>query len=239
MPNRSFSQFAVALLCAALVACASHPGPPSLRMSAHDVQKSALGGWVVVNLLHESVAGELIAVDSKTLHVGIPGRHEITHIPLSAISKVKLYAYEASTGPTSAMVTLGTLSTLTHGVFLILTAPVWLIAGGATVGVQSRMGFFTYGRPFSVDSLAAMQKYARYPQGLPTAQAADPSPPRQAAPAAAPPPAGPATEIHPPGSVAPASPGVDPKAAPPTPAAPQTPSSAPSAQPESIQAPPP
>ena len=72
---------------------------------------------------------------------------------------------------------LGTLSTGSHGFFLILSAPVWILTGTVAAVNQSRQPVLTYPR----QGWAGWRAYARFPQGLPPglARAAlDPKPER-------------------------------------------------------------
>ena len=57
----------------------------------------------------------------------------------------------------------GTLSTASHGVALLLSAPAWIIGGSVATTKVSHAPLITYpSRPWS-----DLARYARFPQGLP------------------------------------------------------------------------
>jgi len=67
----------------------------------------------------------------------------------------------AGWGPAAiAWTVLGTLSTLSHGWFLILSVPIWSVVGGATTAIVWSPGVRASG-------CAEIRAYARFPQGLP------------------------------------------------------------------------
>jgi len=59
----------------------------------------------------------------------------------------------------------GFLSTASHGVWLVVSAPVWAVAGGVSIGSAGPPAYATRGCP------ATVRAFARWPQGLPSAMA--------------------------------------------------------------------
>jgi hypothetical protein len=74
-----------------------------------------------------------------------------------------LTGYDSKASGLAAWSVLGTLSTASHGVGLVLTAPIWVIAGVASTAKQTRAGHLVYPRR----TASAFGAYARFPQGLP------------------------------------------------------------------------
>ncbi|HEY5564790.1 MAG TPA: hypothetical protein VIL33_04305, partial [Rhodothermia bacterium] len=115
------------------------------------------------------VMGELIAIGGDSMYVLTDA--EFHSIPLQDIEAARLFYFDPKVSQHGVWVTLGFFSTLSHGFFLALTAPVWLIAGSAMVGARSREPLVRY--KSSRDSGKAevvwreIAMYARFPQGLP------------------------------------------------------------------------
>jgi hypothetical protein len=79
------------------------------------------------------------------------------------VQRAELTGYDSQASELAAWTVLGTLSTASHGVGLILTAPFWVISGAASTAKQSRCGYVRYPPAIREDFLP----YARFPQGLP------------------------------------------------------------------------
>ena len=62
---------------------------------------------------------------------------------------------------------LGTLSTVSHGFFLVFSAPVWIITSTVIWNNQTKTAVERYPDDFEWITLDAMRVYARFPQGLP------------------------------------------------------------------------
>jgi len=172
---------AVALLASTLAGCASNPAPQTWRPEPREAQRSVRGGWIALDCKEPAkrrVEGELIAVDDDALHVLTA--EGLRAVPRAEVRKARLVGYGDESGALGAWMALGTLSTLSHGAYLILTAPLlWLTGGGASVADESRGGFIPE---------AQFRAYARFPQGLPPgldlATLGELSPPAQSSPSA-------------------------------------------------------
>lgn len=167
---------AVAASVGALVlACA--PYAPGGWLSTPEVaQQEAYGGWLRLELVaagnaRPSVAeGELLAITPDTLF--IIGASGFRAVSSASVTRSVLEAFDAKSGLIAGTVVLGTLSTASNGVGLILTAPIWIIVGSVTVysalrasrvGVAMRAGERWDGNA----AWAAYRPYARFPAGLP------------------------------------------------------------------------
>jgi hypothetical protein len=179
MRNRERRWTAAALLAMTLAGCATNPAPRSWRPAPKEAQRSIRGGWIALERKQpakERVEGELIAVDDDALHVLTA--EGLRAVPRAEVRKAKLVGYGDESGALGAWVGIGTLSTLSHGGFLVLTAPLlWLLGGGSAAADESRAGFIRE---------AEFHAYARFPQGLPPgldlATLGELSPPGQSSP---------------------------------------------------------
>jgi len=155
----------------ALVGCAgTNPAPPEWSPTAEEAGKWIHGHWVVVTLTNgKSVSGELLAVGEA----GKPGQElvfvgsedRVYAVRAIDIRGVQIVEYEPRTAGTgTAWVTVGTLSTISHGLAAVLTIPGWLLLGGIPVRIDSRMGVSD---AYVLDG--RVSKFARFPQGMPAA----------------------------------------------------------------------
>ncbi len=108
------------------------------------------------------VDGELVEAgrDGVTL---LTDRRSVVRFQRSDCERVTVAAYRTYDSVPQWWTGLGMASTLSHGGFLIISAPVWLITGGATL-------VFMHNRPihrYPDDPLESLAAFARFPQGIP------------------------------------------------------------------------
>ncbi len=151
---------------AILSSCASDPAPAAYRRTITQVQKSPKGAWVQVNAGDKSVSGELMAVGKGTIAIG--SEDGVVEIPVRRIRALKLSVYTSPYGVTALSTVLGMLSTPSHGIVLVFSAPIWFVSGTLITAIQSRVGYQTHSAPTG-EVLRALRRYARFPQGLPPA----------------------------------------------------------------------
>jgi hypothetical protein len=132
----------------------------------NDVQKVALGAWTRVQAKGFVVDGELLAADENTL-VLARGDH-VALVPSACIETVTVAAFEGAPGQTILWGTVGSLSTATHGYFLLFTLPIWLATtGGATYG-HSKAGYIEADfRKTRAPETEKVRKSPQFPQGPP------------------------------------------------------------------------
>jgi hypothetical protein len=155
---------AVVSMAAGLSGCASNSAPEGWLLPPVEVQSGAHGGWI--ELRHagaeeRNTDGELIAVSADSVWVLVRERGVV--VPTAAIAEGKLTLFAAQKGGLSGWVVGGTLATLSNGVFLIFTAPMWVIGGSLAVGAESRAPE----RNHPPLNWAELAPFARFPQGLP------------------------------------------------------------------------
>lgn len=155
------------VVAAQALACASTTAPSGWLPTPSEAQSEAFGGWMSVEYRAGSRAayaeGELIAVGPDTVFL-LPAEGLIA-IPMGAIRRATLTAYDAQSGGLAAWTLLGTVSTLSHGVGLIVSAPVWILTGSIATASASRAPRRQYRS--EAEAWQEFRKFARFPQGLP------------------------------------------------------------------------
>jgi hypothetical protein len=107
------------------------------------------------------VEGELLAVGTDRLYLAT--EKGLVGVPMRTILHVRLELYPSNALAMAAWSAGGFLSTASHGFFLLLTAPVWLVVGTA-VTVHAYAANKRDIEPAEFDKL---YQYARFPAGLP------------------------------------------------------------------------
>jgi hypothetical protein len=151
-------------LAVACTACAHNTAPPGWLPKPAESQAAAYGSWIELTYQgseERRTDGELIAVSAESVWV-LSGNQGVV-IPTAAVKSGKLTAYAAQKGGPTLWTIVGTLSTISNGAFLILTAPMWMIGGSLAVAGESRAPERRTPRL----AWAELAPYARFPQGLP------------------------------------------------------------------------
>jgi len=162
---RTRELIAAIAIAAAAAACVENPDPRS--PSLVKMQTEGVGAWVVVTARAGwAVEGELISLTSEYMHVlrvGQPGA-ALVYLRTADVARAKVYTYE-SEGGLGVAGFLGTLSTISHGFFLILTAPVWIITTAIAVAAEKNHVELDYPEDNTLEELS---QWARFPQGIPS-----------------------------------------------------------------------
>jgi len=152
-------------------ACVSNPAPHGWLSPAEQAQRDPYGAWIQVTYTtpldsaRAQVAGELIAVDPDTVFVLTP-EDALVPVPIERALHGRLGYYDSQSWATGSWAVLGTLSTLSHGIVLIVSAPVWILSGTIATADQSRRPVQTvHGSVHS--SWRGLGMYARFPLGMP------------------------------------------------------------------------
>jgi len=183
---RSHGLFGVAALLA-VAGCASNPDPRGRHVAV--MEQSTLGGWIIVTDRHgRETHGELISVEPSLVRViawsppdwasrattttarspykPAPVEPEeqpttLVALPRSEIARAKLFRYTANDWIAWGMG--GTISTVTHFIFLKISFPAWVIATITAASIETRHVILEY----PGDSLEEIAQWARFPQGMP------------------------------------------------------------------------
>lgn len=157
---------AIAAALGCVSGCAGNPVPREWRPPAAVAQRSSRGGWITIEAVAASgvrstgrplAEGELIAIDEAAFHVLTTAG--LQAVPRTIGHRITLVSYGTPGGTLALWAVAGGFSTLSHGRFLLLTAPMWAIAGIAATLTEKRAGML------HDDDLA--RRFARFPQGLP------------------------------------------------------------------------
>jgi hypothetical protein len=162
--KRSSEQWAIGFFL--LLAGCARPDVPEGLSSSSEALRLAAGARILVRLDSSIARGELLSVEPDTLFL-IHG-DTLCAIGKDDVREVKafLQAYPVSSGEVAGWTTLGTLSTISNGFGLMLTAPLWIITGTVTgIMAASRANNGDYHYP--EDPWPGLRKFARFPQGLP------------------------------------------------------------------------
>lgn len=152
------------LLWSLLSGCAIVSAPRGWLPKAQETPTDVYGGWVELHYSsageRERLRGELIALSADSIYVADEALHVVARADLQ---RAQLVAYESEAGKLGGLVALGTLSTASHGFVSVLTAPVWILFGGAMAVVQSYKPVVA----FPSSKLERFAPFARYPKGMP------------------------------------------------------------------------
>jgi len=163
--KKKFYAMIAGMLALFAMGCASTTAPSKWLSLPQETQRLAYGGWISINYQNDrtptEVHGELIAIHSDSIFLLVS--NNLIGIPTAKIAKAKLTAFDANTAPLVLWSVLGTLSTLSHGVGLIISAPVWIISSTAATSAQS----YAPQLSFPKKSWTEFRPFARFPNGLP------------------------------------------------------------------------
>lgn len=155
---------ALALLLAS--GCAGSLAPRGwLPRNGYEAERTAYGAWIEVEYAASGATvesrGEFIAVDKGRVYVLEDS--SLRPIPRADIVKARLCRFGSGHSTIAVWALLGTLSTGSHGIALIISAPVWIISGTVAASAQSRAPREDYpGADWE-----ELRAYARFPAGMP------------------------------------------------------------------------
>lgn len=163
--NKLFSVTAIGAVAIMASGCASTYAPKGWLPPAEEAQSQAFGGWISVKYNDGTketyVDGELIAVNDDS--VFILADKGLVALSKSQILNATATGYDAKTGSLAAWSVFGTATTISNGLFLVFTAPIWIITGSAATASASHAPQEVYPRK----QWNQFHKYARFPFGMP------------------------------------------------------------------------
>jgi len=162
MPNREKNcKVSVLLMSCLFLSCAATHAPRGWLERPNDSQTDTFGGWLNLETkTKRKLAGELIAISNDSIFVVT---ETFDAVALTEIESARLVAYKSNIEDMSGLVAAGTLSTVTNGLLLVGTAPMWILGGSIATGIRSHEPIIDYPRK----ELSRFAPFARYPQGLP------------------------------------------------------------------------
>jgi hypothetical protein len=161
--------FAATAVTLALAPAGCTPRGSAVRSTSFGGEKTTVpvadvpvkGFSVDISSRGEPRSGELLAVNPCFVYV-LDEKQTIA-VPLATVEAVNVELYPSHAGAVAGLTALGTASTLSHGMFLIFTAPVWLAVGiPSSVSLADRNDFDLHR-----SEAPMLFQYARFPQGLP------------------------------------------------------------------------
>jgi hypothetical protein len=134
-------------------------GPAKVAQDAH-------GGWMQAILSSSnqvmSVQGELITIHDDTVYILTYA--QMNAIPVPDLQNAKLEVHRQNPVGFALWGLAGGISTLSHGGFLIFSAPLWAIFGTTNTSSVARQPNILL-HPGT--GLEEFKKFSRFPQGLP------------------------------------------------------------------------
>jgi len=174
--NKGYVAALWCLLLLLVMGCASTSAPHGWLPDVDEAQQNTNGAWIVVRVTEGDFAaggttrrgathiggyGELIAVAQDTVFV--LAEDQLLALPRTRIAAASLTAYDSDADLLGLWTALGTLSTLSHGYVLGLSAPVWLIFGTVSTTSES----YAPRERYPSKTWGELGKHARFPQGMP------------------------------------------------------------------------
>jgi hypothetical protein len=161
----SWRRWLASVLAGGTLACAQNPAPRGWLVPAREAQADPYGAWIVVSRLGggPDVGGEFLAVQRDSVFV-LLADGEVRTVPLDSVLHARIVFYDAQWGGLAIWTTLGSLSTISNGAFLVFTFPLWVIGGSLATAGQSHAPLHRVDR---AGDLGLFRMYARFPGGLP------------------------------------------------------------------------
>ncbi|MFZ0452123.1 MAG: hypothetical protein WCE54_13510 [Ignavibacteriaceae bacterium] len=160
-----FFVFATAII---IPGCAHSYAPRNWLPDTDHIQTEAFGGWLSIEYNIEGketikVKGEYITSDTVNVYIL---DDSLFIIPKIKITDAILEIDDKNTSQYSGWTTLGTISTLSHGLLLVFTFPTWLATGIIASSGESFRDRYSESDPAN-EYWDQIIKFARFPQGLP------------------------------------------------------------------------
>jgi hypothetical protein len=158
--NNFFSSMAGTILCLLSIHCATTNAPDNWLPEPEASVADPYGGWIDIQPRKgRIISGELIAVSSDSVYLADSSMYALAK---GNILNARVAYYDAGTELAMGAV-LGPFVTLSNGLFLIFTAPMWIIGGPIAASSRSFDPIVDYPKK----PLEDFAKYARFPQGIP------------------------------------------------------------------------
>lgn len=163
-PLRRIRGYGAALLIAVTAGCVGNPAPGGWLPAPRAAPEDAYGAWIGLRLSgDQEVIGEFLALEHDSVFV-LSDDGAVRAVPTDSVTWARIAWFDSQWATTTAgWGVLGTLSTFSHGIGLLLTMPAWIIAGTVAAASDSRAPMV---HPLRTGWDGA-RMYARYPAGLP------------------------------------------------------------------------
>lgn len=155
-----------------LSGCASSYAPIGWLPEADKVEQDPYGAWVSVEPVitnpkllpqYTYISGELIGIDSSNIYL----LHDsLVVVPMDSIKKAITEVADNDKEHFVGWGVLGSASTISHGILLIFTLPMWIITSSVITSNESYSNRYEEKIP-TREYWKSMIKYSRFPQGIP------------------------------------------------------------------------
>lgn len=105
--------------------------------------------------------GELISASDGFVWI-LYDDGRLASFPVTRVRKAWLGVFRTYEGALAGWTAVGSLTTVSHGFFLVFTLPLWLLTGTTSAYAESLRGFLVC----PPESWDVARRYARFPQGL-------------------------------------------------------------------------
>jgi hypothetical protein len=165
MPIREGRRAGAAVLAVAGVlsgSCAGWRVPNNERAVQEEAVTGGKGARAYLRLSSGAGArGELISAQGVYVWL-LRDDGRLVSYPVESVRGASLGVFQTRETELTAWTIVGSLSTISHGAFLIFSLPLWLLVGIPSSYTESRRGFIEY----PSDSWEVLRRYARFPQGM-------------------------------------------------------------------------
>ena len=153
------------ILCLLLVtaACTSVHAPRRSVPGRSKIVTDARGGWISIrDKYYRITEGELISVSDLVVYLVTPSG--VIAVSKDDILSARLIIYNTNSSEYALWTTLGSISTISNGMFLVFTFPLWWVAGiPVMAGESDRANYIDY----PAADWEHFTRFSRFPQGLP------------------------------------------------------------------------
>ena len=166
------SLYVIILISLGLFAgCASTYAPDNWLPDTPDVPQNVYGGWITLITEPDSLnpeekwmqySGEFISLDESNIYLLYDSLYQI---PKSKITNSTLEIDEKNATTYGLWVFGGVISTLSHGYYSAITAPLWLLFGIPSAVGESVRDRYEEDEP-TQEYWDSINKFARFPQGI-------------------------------------------------------------------------
>ncbi len=156
------NKFPFVVLIVIATACGAIKAPTGQVPRREEIETDAFGGWIHLNLLSkEESEGELIALSNDSIFVF---NQKIVPIAKQDVATARLIMYNTDANRFATWTTLGSVGSISNGLFLIITLPAWIATGvSATTRESARVNYLDYPQT----NWTRVNEFARFPQGFP------------------------------------------------------------------------
>ncbi len=166
--NNNGPIFLFLLLCG-LTGCVSSSAPSGWLPPVESVPTDVYGGWLKVEKRefkgYSMALGEFIGLRDSAVFL-LTEKGYLKMIPMKDVRNATLFIHENNGGKAALTTFLGTVSTISNGFYLLITAPIWIISGTILTVQASNKGNYYQAEP-DFAWWDSFKLYARFPQGIP------------------------------------------------------------------------